>query len=306
MMKDLLGALAERPLLGDGAMGTQMHEAGLALGGCGEEWNLTHPERVLAIQRNYAEAGADCLLTQTFGGTSINLERHGLAGRTEEINRAGARIAREAFGNRPGYVLGDIGPFGGLLKPFGAVSVERAREAFRQQAWALVDAGVDGVIIETQTSLDELGLAIEAAREAGARCIIGSVAFDVMRSGRDVRTMMGVTPEQAAKFLQSAGAHIAATNCGTDIDTQWMAKIVARFRASCDLPLMAKPNAGKPVLENGRWVYRQTPEEMAGGMAGLLEAGARIVGACCGSTPAHIALLRRHLDQWMHSQPRTS
>ena len=300
-MKDLLNALAERLLLADGAMGTQLHEAGLEMGGCGEHWNLTQPERVLAIQRNYVEAGADCLITQTFGASSINLERHGVANHTEEINRAGVRIAREAFGNRPGYVLGDIGPFGGLLKPFGAVSVERAREAFHQQARALVDAGVDGIIIETQTSLDELGLAIEAAREAGARCVIGSIAFDVMRNGRDVRTMMGVTPEQAARFLQSTGAHIAATNCGKDIDTEWMAKIVGRFRASCDLPLMAKPNAGKPVLENGRWVYKQTPEEMAAGMGGILDAGARIVGGCCGTTPAHIALLRQRLDQRLAS-----
>lgn len=304
-MKSLLDALAERPLLGDGAMGTQLQAAGLELGGCGENWNITHPDRVLAIQKRYVEAGADCLITQTFGASGINLERYGLAGSMEAINRAGVEIARRAFGNRPGYVLGDIGPFGGLLKPLGNVTAERARDAFRQQAAALASAGVDGIIIETQTSLEELGLAIEAAREAGVACIIGSLAFEITRNGRDVRTLMGVAPEKAAEFLQRAGAHVAATNCGRGVDIAWMTKILSRYRTACDLPLMAKPNAGQPVLENGQWVYKQTPEEMAAGLAGLLEAGAGIIGACCGSTPAHIALFRRILDREIASKTKS-
>lgn len=303
-MKRLLEALAERPLLADGAMGTQLQAAGLELGGCGENWNLIHQDRVLAIQEKYVEAGSDCLITQTFGASSINLERYGLASSATAINRAGVEIARRAFGDRPGYVLGDIGPFGGMLKPFGNVTVELARDAFRQQAAALVAAGVDGIIIETQTSLEELGLAIEAARAAGAPCIIGSVAFEITRNGRDARTLMGVTPEKAAKFLKDSGAHVAATNCGKDVDIKWMATILSRYRTACDLPLMAKPNAGRPVLENGRWVYKQTPEEMAAGLEGVLAAGARIVGACCGSTPAHIALFRTILDRVIASNAK--
>jgi len=296
-MKSLLEALAERPLLGDGAMGTQLQAAGLELGGCGEHWNLTHPDRVLAIHKSYVEAGSDCLITQTFGASSINLARHGLAGSAEAINRAGVEIARRAFGERAGYVLGDIGPFGGLLKPFGTVTAEEARAAFRQQAAALAGAGVDGIIIETQTALEELGLAIEAAREASVPCIIASVAFDITRNGRDARTMMGVTPEKAAEFMQASGAHVAATNCGAGVDIEWMARILTRYRKACNLPLMAMPNAGKPVLEEGRFVYKQPPEEMAAGVKGLLDAGARIVGACCGSTAAHIALFRAVLDR---------
>ncbi|HXJ17674.1 MAG TPA: homocysteine S-methyltransferase family protein [Candidatus Polarisedimenticolia bacterium] len=303
-MKSFLELLVERPVLADGAMGTQLQAAGLELGGCGENWNLTHPDRVLAIQESYVEAGSDCLITQTFGASAINLERYGLADRVEAINRAGVEIARRAFGERPGYVLGDIGPFGGMLKPFGNVTVEGARDAFRQQATALVAAGVDGIIIETQTSLEELGLAIEAAREAGAACIIGSVAFEITRNGRDARTLMGVTPEKAAEFLQDSGAHIAGTNCGKEVDVAWMTRILSRYRTACDLPLMAKPNAGRPVLENGRWVYKQTPEEMAVGLGELLEAGARIVGACCGSTPAHIALFRAILDRDIASKAK--
>jgi len=298
----ILDAIVQRPLVGDGAMGTQLHAAGLELGNCAEQWNITHPDRVLEIHRSYVLAGADCLITQTFGASSINLARHGQADVTEAINKAGVEIARSAFGDRRGYVLGGVGPFGGLLKPFGKVTAEEARAAFGQQAAVLVAAGVDGIIIETQTSLEELGLAIGAAREAGAACIIGSVAFDITRNGRDARTMMGVTPEKAAEFLQASGAHIAATNCGTGVDIDWMSKILTRYRKACDLPLMAQPNAGKPVLEDGRWVYKQSPEELAAGLEKLLDAGARIVGACCGSTAAHISLFRAIVDRRIAAQ----
>lgn len=293
----LLPAIAKRVLVCDGAMGTQLHAAGLGLGDCGEHWNITHPGVVLGIQRAYVEAGADCLITQTFGASSINLARHGLADSADAINRAGVEIARRAFAGRSGYVLGDIGPFGGMLKPFGSVTADDACAAFRQQASALVESGVDAVIIETQTSLEELGLAIAAARDAAAPCIIASMAFDVTRNGRDARTMMGVTPERAAEFIQSSGAQIAAANCGAGVDVGWMAQILARYRRACDLPLMAKPNAGKAVLENHHSVYKQPPEEMAAGVPQLLDAGARIVGACCGSTVAHIRLFREIVDR---------
>ncbi|MCZ2150042.1 MAG: homocysteine S-methyltransferase family protein [Bryobacterales bacterium] len=296
-MKTLLEALAERPLLGDGAMGTQLQAAGLEPGGCGERWNLEHPDRLLEIQRKYVEAGSDILLTNTFCGSRIALARHGLAEQTVAINRAAARIARQAFGGKPGYVLGDIGPFGGLMEPLGDTPAEEVEGAFREQAAALAEAGVDGIIIETQTSLDELGLAIEAARAAGAACIIGSFAFDVTHDGKNARTMMGVDPEKAARFLESAGAHVAALNCGTGVGMAWAARILSRYRAVCNLPLMAQPNAGSPMLEDGRVVYKETPEEMAAGVPKLLEAGARVIGACCGSTPEHIRRLREILGR---------
>ncbi len=302
--ESLLAAIGERVLVGDGAMGTQLHAAGLELGACGEQWNVTRPDAVLAIQHAYVEAGAECLITQTFGASSINLARHGLAESVEAINRSGVEIARRAFGDRPGYVLGDMGPFGGLLRPFGTVTVEEARAAFDQQASVLVAAGVDAIIIETQTSLEELGVAIEAARAAGAPCVIASVAFDITRNGRDARTMMGVTPEKAAAFMQASGAHIAATNCGAGVDVDWTARILSRYRIACDLPLMAKPNAGKPVLEDGRWVYKQSAEEMAAGLSKLVDAGARVVGACCGSTVDHIRLFRAIVDSINAKQRR--
>jgi 5-methyltetrahydrofolate--homocysteine methyltransferase len=291
----LLEALKTRVLLGDGAMGTQLQQAGLEPGQCGEAWNLDHPDRVLRIQRNYVEAGSDVLLSCTFGASRIMLDRHGEGDRTVDINRAAVAIAREALGGR-GYVLGDIGPFGGLMQPYGDIARADVARAFREQARALVDGGVDGIIIETQTALEELEVAVAAAREAGARVVVASVAFDRMLDEDDVRTMMGVGPEQAAEFMVAHGCDVAGLNCGTGVDVRMAANIVRRYRNACDLPVMAQPNAGAPVLEGMKVLYKQSPEEMAGELPALLAAGPRIVGACCGSTPAHIRRFREILD----------
>lgn len=294
-------AVRERPLLGDGAMGTQLMLAGLEQGNCGEAWNLTHPERVLAIQRRYAEAGSDCILTNTFGGSRIMLKRHSHADDVAEINRAGVEIARRAFNGRPGFVIGDIGPFGGLLEPYGDFSEAQVGEAFREQATALVDAGADAIIIETQTSLKELLLGIEAARQAGARTIIGSMAYDVTLDGSTFRTMMGVDPERAAAFMEEHGAHMAGLNCGTGMDMQHARLAVERYKTVTSLPVMVQPNAGQPKLLNMRVVYDETPEQMAAGVAPLLQAGANLIGGCCGSTPGHIHAFRRAIDQYLDS-----
>lgn len=293
----LLQALAQRPLLGDGAMGTQLFAAGLAQGECGERWNLDHPERIEAIQRRYVEAGSDCLLTNTFGGCALALERHGLADQVDAINRAAVEIARRAFGERPGFVIGDIGPFGGLMEPLGPVKPDAVRAAFLEQARALVAAGADAIIIETQSALEELGVGIEAAREAGAPCIIGSMAYNVTKDGADYRTMMGVRPEKAAEFMIDKGVDILALNCGEGMEMTHAAKVIARYRQVSDKPTMAQPNAGKPVMEEGRLTYKATPEEMAPHVEELLNAGAGIIGACCGSTPDHIHAFRGELDR---------
>lgn len=291
----LMEALKTRVLLGDGAMGTELQNAGLESGHCGEAWNLDHPDRVLKIQRGYAEAGSDILLTNTFGASRIMLNRHGEADRTVDINRSSVAIAREALGAH-GFVLGDIGPFGGLMEPFGEIPRADVERAFREQAKALVDGGADGIIIETQTAFEELEIGIAAAREAGARIVIGSIAFDKMVDEDDVRTMMGISPEQAALFMVAHGCDVAGLNCGTGVDMRMAATIVRRYRAACGLPVMAQPNAGAPVLEDMKVLYKETPEEMGSGLAGLLAAGPSIVGGCCGSTPAHIRRFRRILD----------
>lgn len=302
---NLLEELGRRPLLADGAMGTQLQTAGLEAGGCGEAWNLDAPDKVLAIQRAYVEAGSDCLTTNTFGASRIMLERHGEGERVAAINRTGVEIARRAFGERPGFVLGDLGPFGGLLEPYGDVAPDAVAAAFAEQTAALVDAGADAVLIETQTALEELGLAIEAARTAGAPCVIASVAFDRLRDDSGVATMMGVDPEHAAEFIAASGADVVGLNCGTGVGMERAATVVACYRESCDLPVMAQPNAGQPVLEDLQVVYQQPPEEMAAGVEGLLAAGARIVGGCCGSTPEHIRLFRAELDRLTHAMEST-
>jgi 5-methyltetrahydrofolate--homocysteine methyltransferase len=282
--------------VGDGAMGTQLMLAGLEQGNCGEEWNLTHPERVLAIQRRYAEAGSDCILTNTFGGSRIMLRRHGNAEKTVEINQAAVEIARRAFDGREGYVIGDIGPFGGLLEPYGDFTETEVSAAFREQSKALVEAGVHAIIIETQTSLEELLLGIQAAREAGAPCVIGSMAYDLTLDGSTFRTMMGIDPERAAEVMEEHGADIVALNCGTGMDMERARQAVGRYRAVTDLPVMAQPNAGQPKLVNMKVTYDETPQQMVSGVIPLLEAGASIIGACCGSTPDHIRAFRVAVD----------
>jgi len=296
--KSLLETLRERRLVCDGAMGTQLMLAGLANGDCGEAWNLSHPERVLKIQRNYVESGADCLITNTFGGSRLMLKRHGHAEQLRQINQAGARIARDAFGKRHGFVLGDLGPLGAILEPYGDLSQDEARAAYEEQARALVEAGADAIIIETQTSLEEIGVAIDAAKAAGAPCVIASLAYDLSQDKSFYVTMMGVTPDRAAGLAVERGADVIALNCGTGMDMNGAAMVARQYRAACDLPVMVQPNAGLPVLENMKAVYKQLPADMAKNVPDALDAGANIVGSCCGSTPEHTRAIRRAVDQY--------
>jgi 5-methyltetrahydrofolate--homocysteine methyltransferase len=296
MKKTLREALLERRLVCDGAMGTQLMLAGLEQGACGEAWNLTHPERVLAIQRRYVEAGTDCLITNTFGGNGMMLQRHGHAEQLAEINRAAARIAREAFGDREGYVLGDIGPVGGMIEPYGELLADDVRAALLAQARALVKGGVDAIILETQTALEEIELGIAAAKEAGAPFIIASLAYDRSMDGTFFKTMMGVSPERAAEFAQEQGADVVALNCGTGMDMAAAAQLIPKYKGSSRLFTMAQPNAGLPVLENMKAVYKQTPAQMVEHLPEALKAGVNIIGSCCGSTPEHTKAIRQVVD----------
>jgi 5-methyltetrahydrofolate--homocysteine methyltransferase len=298
MKKQLKEALRERRLVCDGAMGTELMRAGLEQGGCGEMWNLTHPERVVEIQRRYVDAGADCLITNTFGGNRLMLTRHSHAEDLAAINRAAAQVARKAFGDREGFVLGDIGPVGGVLEPYGDLKADDVRAALLEQAKALVEGGVDAIILETQTSYEELGLGLEAAKEAGAPCIIASLAYDRSLDGTFFKTMMGISPEQAAEFAQEKGADVIALNCGTGMDMEAASQIIPSYKSVCDLFTMAQPNAGLPVLEKLKAVYKQTPEEMVERLPDVLAAGVNIVGSCCGSTAAHTRAIRAVVDQF--------
>lgn len=316
----LLDVARTRAVLADGAMGTELQRAGLEPGACGELWNVDHPDRVAAIHRAYLDAGARVLLTNTFGGTRQALERHGLGDRSAELNLAGARVAlavasaavkvaapspprplassppRGGRGGEGPWVLGDMGPCGGLLAPLGEHDPADVAAAFKEQAQALVAGGVDGVLVETMTALDELTLAVRAAKAAGAPFVIASVAFDLTKVG--FRTMMGATPGEAASAALDAGADALGANCGTGLGMQDYAGIVRAYReAAGDVVVLARANAGTPRLEGGAVVYDATPASMAEGVPGLVAAGAGIIGGCCGTTPAYIEAFARSLER---------
>ncbi|MCX7019458.1 MAG: homocysteine S-methyltransferase family protein [bacterium] len=292
----LLEEIHRRVVLADGAMGTQLLKAGLKSGGCGELWNIEKPEAVKAIQSRYREAGSDILLTNTFGASRLRLEKFGLANRAFEINRAAALMAREVMGPNL-YVLGDIGPFGGIIEPAGDVPQEDAIAGFEDQARAFTSAAVDGIIIETMTSADEILCALEGVRRAapGTPTLV-SLSFDKTPSG-EYRTMMGMTPADAAELAESECVDVIGCNCGAGMEIDDYARIVQDFRARTRKAVIVQPNAGLPELVNGKIVYRETPEMMASGIPALVKAGANIIGGCCGTSPEHIRLFKQMLDK---------
>ncbi len=287
----LLADARRRVIVGDGAMGTQLQLAGLAPGGAGELWNVERPDAVAGIQRRYVEAGAGIILTNTFGCSRLALEKHGLGERAAELNRAGAAVARQAAGDRA-WVLGDIGPFGGFLAPLGEHQPDDVYAAFLEQARALLAGGVDGILVETMSAVEEMTLAIRAARDAGAWLVGASMCFDPTKAGP--RTMMGTAPADAAAAMLAAGARILGVNCGT-LAFEGYVDVVRAYRAvDAGAVIMVQPNAGQPVLdEEGRTVYRQSPDALAAGLPELAAAGANIVGGCCGTAVPHIRALGR-------------
>ncbi|HEY3384423.1 MAG TPA: homocysteine S-methyltransferase family protein [Vicinamibacterales bacterium] len=289
----LLDVSRSRVVVGDGAMGTELQRAGLPIGECGDRWNLEHPDRIEAIHAAYVAAGSEAIITNSFGANRWVLGRYGLADQIEAVNSAAAAIARRAAGSTA-TVLGDIGPCGGFLRPLGDVDPADLQGEFTRQARALLDGGADGVIVETMSAVEELVLAIRAARAAGAPFIIASMAFDCLPNG-NIRTMMGVSPEQAARASVAERADIVGANCGTHMTTADFAKVVTAFRKEADRPVMIQANAGSPELEDGHAVYRLTPAAFADGMGEVVAAGAAIVGGCCGTTPEHIAALRSYV-----------
>ena len=287
---DLLTELRGRTLLFDGAMGTQLMAAGYRPIEAPEEWNVSSPEAVDAIHRAYLEAGADIIETNSFGGSRSKLSAYHAGERVAELNQAGARLATAARDElAPGrLVAGDMGPSGRLLPPMGDASPAELRDVFAEQAEALVAGGVDLLSMTTFFDIEEAKAAVSGARAmAGGRPVLISMAFKP--SPRGFRTMMGVTPAQAAEALLDAGADVVGANC--EITAEEMPGLVAEFRAATDAPLVFQPNAGQPHLVEGHTVYAETPESFAALMPALVESGADIVGGCCGTTPAHIAAL---------------
>lgn len=281
---------AERPVLTDGAWGTQLQARGLQMGACPDAWNLEHPDLVEQVARAYVAAGSRVILTNTFGASSLALARHGLAHKAREINRAGVEISRRAAGGSA-RVFASMGPTGKMLA-MGEVDAQEVRASFLEQAEAMAEAGADAVVVETMTDLDEARLAVSAAVEAGLP-VVACMVFDAGRN-KD-RTMMGVTPEQAVEALLEAGATAVGSNCG--VGAREMLGVCRRIRAASPAPCWIKPNAGLPVLQDGRAVYQTAPGEFAEAAAALVEAGADFIGGCCGTGPEFIAALARKLNQ---------
>jgi methionine synthase I (cobalamin-dependent) len=276
--------LARRPVITDGAWGTELQARGLPPGAFPEAWNLSHPERVLEVARAYVEAGSRVILTNTFSANRIRLAETDLAARVRDLNREGVRISREAAAGRA-RVFASMGPTGRLLLE-GSVTPEAMRAAFEEQAQALAEAGADALVVETMSDLAEAEMAVRAARATGLP-VVACMAFD---SGRDKdRTMMGVTPEEAARVLEAAGAEVLGANCGQGI--AGFVGLCRRLRAASALPLWLKPNAGLPVLVDGRPTYSETPAAFADKAVALVESGADFIGGCCGTRPDFIRAL---------------
>ncbi|PIE35575.1 methionine synthase [candidate division KSB3 bacterium] len=282
-----------RILVSDGAWGTLLHAKGLQAGECPELWCVERPDDVFDVAKSYIEAGSDMVETDSFGGSCFKFEHYGLADRVAEINKASAEISRKAAGE-DNWVIASIGPTGKMVVT-GEVTEKELYDAFKEQAVALAEGGADAICIETMSAIDEATAAIRAAKENTCCEIICTFTFELKRSGK-YRSMMGASPADATTSALEAGADIVGTNCGNGFER--MIDIVKEIRAAApDAPILVHANAGLPQIVDGKNVFPETPEQMAALVPALLEAGANIIGGCCGTTPAHIAAIKQALKQ---------
>ena len=271
----------------DGAMGTQLIEAGAPAGCCNDYLNIASPDIVRTVHQKYIDAGVDAVITNTFGANGLILKRHGHADKTHDINCAAAKLAREVAGPDR-YVLGDIGPCGDFLEPLGMVKEADLKATFAEQAKGLLAGGVDGFIIETMTALEEILVAVEAVQSVSDLPILVSLAYDPAPDA--ARTMMGVSPVQAAEKLAGLGIAALGFNCGTLDMPGYMVltQAYAKALAGSGVLLLAEPNAGRPDVEGDRTVYKLSPQAYAEALEHIKDAGAMVLGGCCGTTPAHL------------------
>lgn len=276
-------------LLLDGAMGTQLDKRGLMSRGRN---NLDAAEAVLEIHREYIESGSQALTTNTLTMNRIFIETHDVGVSVQEINKAGAELARQAAGKEL-FVLGDISSTGQLLEPYGTYKESQFHDAFREQAEVLAESGVDGFIIETVFDLREAICAVRACKKNCSLPVIVSMTFTTEEKGG--RTMMGDSAEQCARSLADAGADAIGANCG-DLDPSQMAVVVSHLSAATELAVLAQPNAGKPKLVADKTVFDMAPAAFASGITKCIRAGASLVGGCCGTSPDHIRTLAEMLS----------
>ena len=285
---------AGNTLVGDGAMGTALQNAGLTDGGAPELWNVEHPDRVAAVLKSYTDAGAQYVTTNSFGGTRPRLAMHGLEDRVHELNEAAAKVAREVVDANPNalFVFGDVGPSGELMEPMGTLTLDSAKEIFAEQIRGLVDGGVDAILIETMSDLDEVRAVVEAAHEvAPGMPVVATMSFDT-----NLRTMMGVKPAMAIQEIASMGVRVIGANCGRGTDEM---RVIAQEMADAKpegVHIVLTSNAGLPQLVGGEFVYTGSPEEYAEFVADMHAIGINAFGACCGSEPAHIAAIAHTLS----------
>lgn len=287
-------------LIADGGWGTQFMKRGLAQGESPELWNTARPDDVRAIAQAYAEAGADIILTNSFGGSRIKLAHSGAQDRVVELNRAAARLSKEAAGDRA-LVFGSVGPTGEFMEPLGELTEEQMIDIFAEQVRALAEGGVDGFVLETMTALEEARCALLAVRRETKLPVVVSMTYDCGPAG--FATMMGVTPAKCAAEFTALSADLIGANCGAG--SQRMVEIVKALAAETTLSVWAKPNAGLPQLIDGNTVYGESPDDMATSLPALVNAGAKVIGGCCGSTPDHIRRMVQARNELIKSMDLT-
>lgn len=271
-------------LISDGAWGTFLQAKGLQPGECPELWNMDRPNDVFDIAKSYIDAGSDIIETNSFGGSLYKLLMFGLQDRVYEINKAAAEISRKAAGTEK-HVLGSVGPTGKMLM-MGDVTEEELYGAFKEQSMALEEGGADAIVVETMSDIEEAKLAIKAAKENTKCEIICTMTFENAGTN-EYYTMMGITPVQMVNELVKTGAQIIGANCGNGIEG--MINITKKIRSvNTDIPILIHANAGLPVFKDGETIFPETPNQMASFVQQLVEAGANIIGGCCGTTPEHI------------------
>ncbi len=276
-----------RVLISDGAWGTFLHQKGLKVQECPESWNIERPADVLEIAKSYVDAGADIILTNSFGGSPFKLAAYGLENQTFELNRAAAEISKKAAGDQA-LVLGSVGPTGKMVM-MGEVTEEDLLEGMREQVRGLVAGGVDGIVLETMSDLEEARITIEAVKSVTDLDVACTFTFSRTQTG-EYRTMMGTGVTEFLEMTREAGANVVGANCGNG--TAGMIEVVREMRTiDVDIPILVHANAGLPQYRDGETVFPESPGEMAPQMKELVAAGANIVGGCCGTTPDHIRLI---------------
>ena len=279
-------------LISDGAWGTELFKLGLKMSDIPEKLNLESPDLVKQVAKSYADAGSDIIITNTFGGNRLKLKKANLESKIHEINYKGAEISKNAASDKA-LVFGSIGPTGEFMEPLGIIKEIEMVECYKEQVEILSKANVDGIVVETMSDINEAKAALKAVKEVSDLPVIVSMTYSKTKNG--YATMMGVTPEKAAEELQIIGLDLIGSNCGGGIND--FIDITKKYKNSTDLPLWIKPNAGLPKFKDGKTFYEETPEFMASKVSELVDAGAKIIGGCCGTTPAHIKLFIKELDK---------